>query len=318
MIHPINIEADLLTANPRRPQLIELRAKPRITYSINGRRLRDGKPTTPNSPNALWANTFLRSFARRLATETEAIESDNTSLDSFVDIVDLKPEQRSRTSSTSSGSSADSVEDRPNPNLLTDRPQINDDDILQATIQMGPEAKIASKKILRRTSSKVPIHVVQQLVKPCCSAIKEGFKEFLRIDFANSPLLTEANNQMLTPRSVGSRVWVKENASPLPSKPALSFKIHSVAEENKKLRVKVDCNNPFDEGIKLEVMMHVHVAHLLHRIDRLLAEKTEPTLEIPSGLQTLEFEFEITDQIKAATQESGNFLILSFHGRLNR
>ncbi|CAD5206347.1 unnamed protein product [Bursaphelenchus okinawaensis] len=306
MIHPINIEADLLTANPKRPQLMELRTKPKITYSSNGRRLRDGKPTTPVTSSQLWANTFLRSFARRLATEAEAMSAEE-STDSFVDIVDLKPGQRSRASSTSSGSSVSS-DDRPH--LLTDRPDFQNDDIIQATVQMGPQAKAPSKKLLRRTSSKVPKNVVEQLIKPCCSALKDGFKEFLRIDFANAPLLKEASDKILTPRSVGSRVWMKEDGPSGTTKPALGFQMNSVKEQNKILYITVDCYNSFDGSVRLEVIMHVHVASV--QDSQLLLEKPLPSLELASGHQSIEFEVEITERMRVTSD--GEFVVIGLHG----
>lgn len=98
MIHPINMPADFMRAPPARRRLIRERSgpdelfaedpnKPRkstITYTEDGRRLRDGAPTSPRTPNALWTEFFLRSFVRRInfdGDKEEAEKRDGEGLD---------------------------------------------------------------------------------------------------------------------------------------------------------------------------------------------------------------------------------------------
>uniref|UniRef100_A0A914UNS7 Transglutaminase N-terminal domain-containing protein n=1 Tax=Plectus sambesii TaxID=2011161 RepID=A0A914UNS7_9BILA len=87
MIHPINMPADFMRAPPARRRLIrersgdqvfsenDVRRKATITYTEDGRRLRDGEPTSPRSPNALWNEFFLRSFVRKLYLDEDGKDS---------------------------------------------------------------------------------------------------------------------------------------------------------------------------------------------------------------------------------------------------
>jgi hypothetical protein len=61
---------ELFPQDPNRPR------NATISYTDDGRRLRDGVPMSPRSPNALWTDFFLRSFVRRLKTNdaSEAVD----------------------------------------------------------------------------------------------------------------------------------------------------------------------------------------------------------------------------------------------------
>lgn len=142
-------------------------------YRPDGRRMRDGMPTTPNSPNTLWESTFIRGFIHRMAYDLKEDESDRvsvSSLESLIDIVDFQPSSR-----------ADLIES------ATDRHESdNDDDLIQpefafsSRITDGPEdEEDEGQGIFRRSSSKqfykrspssiINPEIIGPLLTPCCS-----------------------------------------------------------------------------------------------------------------------------------------------------
>lgn len=113
----------------------------------------------------MWNLCFLRSFAHRLSAVAKEEIQETVSVDSFIDVVDLKP-NRPEIHSDSSGS--------------------EDDEILPATFMQGPKA--ASRRggsIKRVVSQKIEPHQIAPLISSCCNDIQKNFKEFLRFDFSN-------------------------------------------------------------------------------------------------------------------------------------
>ncbi|KAI6179566.1 hypothetical protein M3Y98_00624000 [Aphelenchoides besseyi] len=237
MIHPINIEADLLASNPQRPSLIEPKKRLRITYANDGRRIVDGKVKNLTSPTSLWKDCFLRSFTHRLATQATAEVGETSSIDSFVDVVDLKPEleQKHKIALANRRDSSSS-----------------DDDILPATVIQGPLATSPEISLARRPSTKVSAELIAPLRKSCCEM--HGFKEFLRFDFANSNIFkTIEKPTVFTPKTIGSRIWTRDADKPRPTlSNGLCFKISSVTSLMDKLAICVDVQNPTNRPVAIE------------------------------------------------------------------
>jgi hypothetical protein len=181
MIHPINIEADVMSIHPQRPKLFLPPQRSRITYSTDGRKLVNGQLKSPLSPNNLWNLCFLRSFARRLSSVAKEEIQDTASVDSFIDVVDLKPNDiRPITNNSGSGS--------------------EDEDILPATFIQGPKSASQRGSIKRNVSKKVGRNLIVPLISSCCNDIQQNFKEFLRFDFSNTVIPKDADSEtVMTP-----------------------------------------------------------------------------------------------------------------------
>jgi hypothetical protein len=74
MIHPINMPADFQHGRPQSGTTIDLLTpfttigtrKTSISYTDDGRRIRDGQTISPRSPHSLWNDVLLRSFVRQV------------------------------------------------------------------------------------------------------------------------------------------------------------------------------------------------------------------------------------------------------------
>ncbi|KAE9552381.1 hypothetical protein FO519_004394 [Halicephalobus sp. NKZ332] len=200
MIHPINLPEELLAANPTRPSLIELRRKPRITYTPDGRKMKDGIPTTPKSPSNLWESVFVRGFVHRMACNAKIEAEETSSVDSLIDIVDLHLPSEVPLSTSDLASA-------------TDRPELSPEDSVEPKFAFSTRAveelyESEDSGICRRSSGQftksspsviVDPDVIDPILKPCCSSSElrcddkclytrrfPNLKEFLRFDFSHS------------------------------------------------------------------------------------------------------------------------------------
>ena len=120
------------------------------------------------------------------------------SIDSFIDVVDLKPETDTKEISFEQKFQIDK-----NNNQKKYLSSSDEDDILPETFIQGPNASSPpTNGIQRRRSHKVEPEHIKPLIASCCTDIRENFKEFLRFDFSNSQLLKSVGDETrLTPDS---------------------------------------------------------------------------------------------------------------------
>lgn len=146
----------------------------------------------------MWNKCFIRSFAHRLASKVNDEEQERMSIDSFIDVVDLKPENE-RPDVTTEFAQKCQVRKDSNNNSISSGSE--EEDILPETYIQGPKA--ASKVnggIKRRISQKLNKDLIKPLIKSCCSDIKQNFKEFLRFDFSHTHIFDQSSNEtVLTP-----------------------------------------------------------------------------------------------------------------------
>ncbi|KAI6234492.1 hypothetical protein M3Y99_00801200 [Aphelenchoides fujianensis] len=230
---------------------------------------------------------------------------ETSSIDSFVDVVDLKP-----------------AEER----LLTQRNAIQeanrrasllstDEDVLAATVLQGPEATSPQRDLVRRTSTKATAEQLAPLRERCCSSVADGFKEFLRFDFANTELF-KPTPTLLTPNSIGSRVWTRENnekpRSPLAN--ALCFKIASVAALRRSAghsRRRAEPRQPAGRPR----MIHVHSKDANNGGQ--LIRTDERQVEFPTGgPHSFEFLLEADERMRRVAHDPAAFLMITMLGRV--
>lgn len=85
------------------------------------------------------------------------------------------------------------------------------------------------------------------------SAVRSGFKEFLRFDFANSAMFNDVTDQVLTPRTTGARIWCREDDREQEETSCVAFKVTSVADSGNKLVIKAECHNLSADNLRIEV-----------------------------------------------------------------
>lgn len=195
------------------------------------------------SPLSLWNKCFLRSFAHRLASVAKEEVFDTISVDSFIDVVDLKPEHEKQNLAAEFEERCIVTQDKNNNSESSD-----EDEILPATFIQGPKSvsQINGGDLKRRTSQKVGRDLIVPLMQNCCTDIQQNFKEFLRFDFSNAQIFEQKNSEtLLTPDSHGKRLWTKDTEKPrTPLVNAVCFKIASVANLADKLAIKINVSNP--------------------------------------------------------------------------
>uniref|UniRef100_A0A7E4UMH1 Uncharacterized protein n=1 Tax=Panagrellus redivivus TaxID=6233 RepID=A0A7E4UMH1_PANRE len=308
MIHPINLPEELLAANPTRPTLIELRRKPRITYAPDGRRLRNGLPTTPQSPNCLWASTFVRGFVHRMAYDARAEVEETSSAESLIDIVDLQPP-------TEQNEGHDLRDPIVSPDVelekfsfgklgasaTVDNSKVPDrvDPFAEYHEQAEPTGILrrSSAQFKKTTRSSIVDHdVISPILQPCCSSAELKhfpLKEFLRFDFSNtaffhtkvstlnvapvsepSDVKTSRPSMTLVPHSIGSRIWLNKPTSPrLAPRSQLCFAVKAIKVEKTTLVITMTVRNTHAQALNLETEVHVHAAHA-QTIGRLALSQT--------------------------------------------
>jgi hypothetical protein len=143
----------------------------------------------------------LRSFTHRLASlaidekseqKTATIDeekADTASLDSFIDVVDLKP-------AADQAVLAQELKQC----QLQERNNNDEEDILPETFIQGPKAASIPRGLSRQTSQKIERNLIKPLIQSCCTDIQRNFKEFLRFDFSHTPQISN-QEVVLTPDS---------------------------------------------------------------------------------------------------------------------
>ncbi|KAI6182151.1 hypothetical protein M3Y97_00349300 [Aphelenchoides bicaudatus] len=311
MIHPISVEADLMSANPKRPQLYLPRQKASLTYGKDGRKFLNGILKSPTSPNSLWNSFFVRSFTHRLASVANVSKDINkddekaetSSIDSFIDVVDLKPDADQKVL---------------NAKHEMDRANNNEDEMLPETYIQGPKA--TSTPIHRRTSQKVERNAIQPLIQSCCTDIQNNFKEFLRFDFSHTQNIKQSNQQItLTPDSYGKRIWTHDTDKPRsPLMNAICFKISSIVAKADMLTIKVNATNPSSNATQIKVIIHIHVA-TEQQIGQLL-QSAEQAIKLPSdcplGTSPFEFDIPLNEELREQIKSDEEFLLITMMGKV--
>uniref|UniRef100_A0AC34PYF7 Uncharacterized protein n=1 Tax=Panagrolaimus sp. JU765 TaxID=591449 RepID=A0AC34PYF7_9BILA len=293
MIHPINLPEELLAYNPTRPTLIELRKRPKITYTCDGRKMKDGIPTTPKSPNHLWESAFVRGFIHRMAYDAKAEAEETSSVESMIDVIDLHPPSSDLVASATdrpSHSSNDLVEPKfalsmRHPDTVFDE----DDDEMPSIFRRS-----SAQFIKNSPSAIIDPETISPILQPCCSFAElqckhvcphsrsTVLKEFLRFDFSNSKNLFETGDSetdeasdsptVFVPDALGSRIWINKplnksygpNQLQLPSPPVqksqLCFSVKKFKLVNDLLKIQVIAHKTDSAKLVLETSVHLHVA----------------------------------------------------------
>uniref|UniRef100_A0A915EDZ6 Uncharacterized protein n=1 Tax=Ditylenchus dipsaci TaxID=166011 RepID=A0A915EDZ6_9BILA len=292
MIHPINIPDDLLTANPKRPQFIEPKNRPKIIYSKEGRRFHQD------------------------ACEHQADAAERASIDTLIDVVDLQPfGSEPHLDVNLNIVNSHSLEKEPkNPvfSLVTDRAEVytgSDDDLstdeeensLNASATLGSGACLP-RKLSRQVSAKVQ----PSTIKPLLTLVAP--LDFLTTDAKNP----RKKSLLLLPNSLGSRIWTSvdktcistsKKLTPTISLPLdmnrqqrpaeLLFRILSVATcRKKKLYIALEIHNSMDKELRFQIVEH----------------KNENT--------KVEILLDITDTIQKLFQHPDKYLVITLHGRI--
>jgi hypothetical protein len=203
MIHPINLPEELLASNPTRPTLYDLRKRPTVTYSENGRRFCDGLPTSPRSVNNLWESALVRGFVHRMAYDVKAEVEETSSVESMIDVIDLHPaSEEQQHNSTLKTDRSERYNHSQNSGTETE-PQFAmsyaaDGDILEDNSADGKGFQIRRRSSAQfcktKSSAIIGSEVFAPILQPCCSSSElhnHLLKEFLRFDFSNSKVFSD-------------------------------------------------------------------------------------------------------------------------------
>ncbi|KAK0421982.1 hypothetical protein QR680_007300 [Steinernema hermaphroditum] len=355
MIHPINIPEDLMASNPKREQFLEKRRRPTLTfrYTPDGRRMLDGKPTTPNEPTKLWNDFFLRSITRCLVADSESSTQEQGTL---LNVVDLSP-------SSPPPISDDDIPDSPPPfkhlvpSITSSTPNLQQHKKLGRTeslqsAELSDEGEMAFREMqadMRRQGKQavskqdsliVDLKSVSSNLLPCCSDDQlehEKLKEFVRFDFEHINLFAGDRNSRrrsvtLIPESIGRRIWVNKtcldrctaveltpnallHSCKTTRKPELRFHVSSVATSNNELLIDVCVYSTFPHELRFQTYLHAHSVSGRSIGPKIVSTAHEFTVQ-PIEDNTVRIVMDLAEDIRLACESNDAYLIVTLMGRI--
>uniref|UniRef100_A0A1I8AKM3 Major sperm protein n=1 Tax=Steinernema glaseri TaxID=37863 RepID=A0A1I8AKM3_9BILA len=293
MIHPINIPEDLMASNPKRAEFVEKRRRPALTYTSDGRRMIDGKPTTPNEPTKLWNDFFLRSITRCMVLDSESPQQEHGTL---LNVVDLSPSSSCPMSDDEHRNSTPPFQRMASFNASCIAPPSNTHDFGEHkivertesvhTAELTDAAEIEFREmqadmrrqgkqaISKQDSLIVDLKSVSSNLEPCCSGSRlehEKLKEFVRFDFEHINLFggTQSSRRKsvtLIPESIGRRIWV--NKTCLDRCTAVELSPHAVLRwpkitEKPELRFHVSSVSTSNDQLFIDIYVYNTFPHHL-------------------------------------------------------